>query len=71
MHICAVIKEKVLSLQTEHSKYVFKRDLNDDNDGAHLTSLMEMVMELVLLEVTNMSSVLLSLSLSMFAVAQI
>ena len=38
MHICAVIKEKVQSLQTERNKYVFKRDLNDDSDGVHLTS---------------------------------
>ena len=38
MHICTVIKDKVQSLQTERSKYVFKRDFNDDSDGAHLTS---------------------------------
>ena len=38
MHICTVIKGKVQSLQTEQSEYVFKRDLNDDSDGAHLTS---------------------------------
>ena len=38
MHICTVIKDTVQSLQTEQSKYVFKRDLNDDSDGAHLTS---------------------------------
>ena len=38
MHICTVIKEKVQSLQTERNKYVFKRDLDDDIDGAHLTS---------------------------------
>ena len=38
MHICTVIKEKVQSLYTEQNKYVFKRDLNDDSDGAHLTS---------------------------------
>ena len=38
MHICTVIKEKVQSLQTGRNKYVFKRDLNDDSDGAHLTS---------------------------------
>ena len=37
MHIYTVIKEKVQSLQSERSKYVFKRDLND-SDGAHLTS---------------------------------
>ena len=35
MHICPVIKDKVQSLQTERSKYLFKRDLGD---GAHLTS---------------------------------
>ena len=33
-----MIKDKVQSLQAERNKYVFKRDLNDDNDGAHLTS---------------------------------
>ena len=38
MHICTVIKEKVQSLQTERNKYVIKRDLDDDSDGAHLTS---------------------------------
>ena len=38
MHICTVIKDTVQSLQTERNKYVFKRDLNDDSDGAHLTS---------------------------------
>ena len=38
MHICTLIKEKVQSLQTERNKYVFKRDLDDDSDGAHLTS---------------------------------
>ena len=38
MHICKVIKEKVQSLYTERNKYVFKRDLNDDSDRAHLTS---------------------------------
>ena len=37
MHICTVIKEKDQSLQVERSKYLFKRDLNDDSDGAHLT----------------------------------
>ena len=30
MHIRTVIKER--------NKYVFKRDLDDDSDGAHLTS---------------------------------
>ena len=39
MHICTVIKDTVQSLQTERNKYVFKRDLNDDSDRAHLTSL--------------------------------
>ena len=38
MHICTVIKDKAQSLQTERNKYVLKRDLNDDSDGAHLTS---------------------------------
>ena len=38
MHICTVIKYTVQSLQTERSNYVFKRDLNDDSDVAHLTS---------------------------------
>ena len=38
MHICTVIKETVQSLQAEQNKYVLKRDLNDDSDGAHLTS---------------------------------
>ena len=38
MHICTVIKGIVQSLQTERNKYVFKRDLNDDSDGAQLTS---------------------------------
>ena len=38
MHICTVIKDKVQSLLAERNKYVFKRDLNDDCDGAHLTS---------------------------------
>ena len=38
MHICTVIKEKVQSLQAERNKFVFKRDINDDSDGAHLTS---------------------------------
>ena len=39
MHICTVIKDAVQSLQTERNKYVFKRDPNDDSDGAHPTSL--------------------------------
>ena len=38
MHICTLIKDTVESLKTERNKYVFKRDLNDDSDGAHLTS---------------------------------
>ena len=38
MYICTVIKATVQSLQIERSKYVFKRDSNDDSDGAHLTS---------------------------------
>ena len=38
MHICTMIKEIVQSLQTERNKYVFKRDLDDDSDGAYLTS---------------------------------
>ena len=38
MHICTVIKDTVQSLKTERNKYIFKRDLNDDSDGAHLTS---------------------------------
>ena len=38
MHICTVFKDKVQSLYTERNKYVFKRDLDDDSDRAHLTS---------------------------------
>ena len=38
MHICTVIKNTVKSYYTERDKYIFKRDLNDDCDGAHLTS---------------------------------
>ena len=38
MHICTVIKDTVRSLKTERNKYVFKRDLNGDSDGAHLSS---------------------------------
>ena len=38
MHICTVIKDRVQSLQTERNKYVFKRDIDDDSDGEHLTS---------------------------------
>ena len=33
-----MIKENVQSLSTERNKYVFKRDLNCDSDGAHVTS---------------------------------
>ena len=38
MHICTAIKDTVQSLETEQNKNVFKRELNDDSDGAHLTS---------------------------------
>ena len=38
MHICTVIRDTVQSLLTDRNKYVFKRDLDDDSDGAHLTS---------------------------------
>ena len=38
MNICTVIKDSVQSLLTERKKYVFKRDLDDDSDGAHLKS---------------------------------
>ena len=38
MHIYTVIKEEVQSLQTERSKYVFNRDLDEDRDGAQLTA---------------------------------
>ena len=38
MHICTVIKDNAQSLQTEGNKYVFKRDINDDSNGACLTS---------------------------------
>ena len=37
MYICTVIKDTVLSLYVERNKYVFKRDLDDDSDGARLT----------------------------------
>ena len=30
--------DQVLSLYTEENKYVLKRDLDDNSDGAHLTS---------------------------------
>ena len=39
MHICTVIKDEVQSLQTEQNKYVFKRDIYDDSDGAHEPSI--------------------------------
>ena len=32
------MKYTVQSLQTERNKYIFKRDLSNDSDGAHLTS---------------------------------
>ena len=38
MHICTVIKDSVQSLYIERNKYVLKRDIYDDSDGAHLTS---------------------------------
>ena len=38
MYICTEINEKFQSLRNERSKYVFKRDLDDDSDIAHLTS---------------------------------
>ena len=38
MHMCTVIKDTVQSLQAGRNKYVFKRDIDDDSDGAHLTS---------------------------------
>ena len=38
MHTYTVMKEKVQSLQTERNKYVFKRDIYDDSDRAHMTS---------------------------------
>ena len=38
MLIFTVKKEKVHSLQTKQKKYVFKRNINDNSDGAHLTS---------------------------------
>ena len=34
-----MINDTVQSLLTKRNKYVFKRELNDDSDGAHLTSL--------------------------------
>ena len=38
MHMCTVIKEKAHSLQTERTKCVIKRDLDDDSDVVRLTS---------------------------------
>ena len=38
MYIYTVVIEKVQSSETERNKSVFKRDLDDDSDGAHLTS---------------------------------
>ena len=38
MHTCTVIKDTVQSLEAERNKYVFKRDLDDDSDGAYLTT---------------------------------
>ena len=38
MHICTVITDTVQSLKTEQNKNVFKQDLDDDSDAAHLTS---------------------------------
>ena len=38
MHICTVIMDAFQSLKTERNKYIIKRDLDDDSDGAHLTS---------------------------------
>ena len=38
MQICTVIKEKVRTFLTDRNKYVLKRDLDDDCDGAHLSS---------------------------------
>ena len=38
MHIYTAIIENAQSLQTERNKYIFKRELNDDSDGAQLTS---------------------------------
>ena len=37
MHVCTANKDDVQSLQTERSKYVFKQEVDDDSDGAHLT----------------------------------
>ena len=37
MHVYTVVKERVQTLKAEQNKYVFKRDLNDDSDGAYQT----------------------------------
>ena len=39
MYKWTVIKEKAQSLKSDQNMYVFKRDINNDSDGAHLTSL--------------------------------
>ena len=39
MHTCTVIKDTVQSLKNQQNNYVFKRNLDDDSDGARLTSL--------------------------------
>ena len=38
MYICTEIKDTAQSLYTEQNKNVFKRELDDDSHGAHLTS---------------------------------
>ena len=38
MHICTVIKDTIQSLQTGRNKHVFKQDMNDVSDVAHLKS---------------------------------
>ena len=39
MHICTVMKDTGTGYRIqEQNKYVFKRHLNDDSDGAHLAS---------------------------------
>ena len=38
MQICTVIKDAGQPLKAERNKYVLKRDLDDDSDGAHLAS---------------------------------
>ena len=39
MHKCTVINETVQSLQTERKTHVVRRELDDDSDGAQLTSI--------------------------------